>query len=576
MTAGIFELAVVMLLAAALGVVAKFLRQPVVLAYLATGALLAYLGWTKLIDQETFQVFSDLGIMFLLFLVGLEVNWDSLRIVGRSAVALGFGQVIFTFGLGYGIAWLFGFPAIHAAYIAFALTISSTVIVVKLLSEKRDLHSLSGRLAVGILIVQDIAAILLLIFLSGFTSSEGFSPSGLLISVLQGAALFTCIFWLGRKLVPLFIDRIASSQELLFLVSLAWVFLLAALVERIGFSIEIAGFIAGISLANASEHFQIAGRIRPLRDFFILIFFVLLGSSISVINLQSVGWPVIAFSLFVLIGNPLVVLVLMGFMGYRRRTSFLTGIAIAQISEFSLVLAAFGRKIQHLDDNAVSLITTVGIVTITISSYLIIHSDTLFKKLHGPLKFFERKMTKENGAALGERPRPVILIGAHRTGQAIATSVPRSDLLVVDFDPKVIGELKGSGYTYLFGDIMDPDIAERAHLTEARLVICTSPDFDDNMHLVKFLMHHMPRPKLIVRAEDELQAELLYAAGADYVLLANFTAGQYLGKTIALDPAMKILEHLKQRDLTMLKHKRRFMPPPPVPDVVGNSRPMEP
>ncbi|MEY4731429.1 MAG: hypothetical protein RL681_375, partial [Candidatus Parcubacteria bacterium] len=170
MTAGIFELAVVMLMAAALGVVAKFLRQPVVLAYLATGALLAYLGWTKLIDHETFQVFSDLGIMFLLFLVGLEVNWDSLRVVGRSAVLLGFGQVFVTFGLGYGIAWLFGFPAIHAAYIAFALTISSTVIVVKLLSEKRDLHSLSGRLAVGILIVQDIAAILLLVVLSGFAS----------------------------------------------------------------------------------------------------------------------------------------------------------------------------------------------------------------------------------------------------------------------------------------------------------------------------------------------------------------------------------------------------------------------
>jgi hypothetical protein len=444
---------------------------------------------------------------------------------------------------------------------------------VKLLSEKRDLHSLSGRLAVGILIVQDIAAILLLVVLSGFASGGGFSPSGLIVSVLQGTALFACIFWIGRKLVPLFIDRIAGSQELLFLVSLAWVFLLAALVERIGFSIEIAGFIAGVSLANASEHFQIAGRIRPLRDFFILIFFVLLGSSISVMSLQSIGWPVLAFSLFVLIGNPLVVLVLMGLMGYRRRTSFLTGIAIAQISEFSLVLAALGRKIQHLDDGTVSLITSVGIITITISSYLIIHGDALFKLVHRPLRFFERKVTKENGSVSGERAHPVILIGAHRTGQAIATSVPRSDLLVIDFDPKVIEELKGSGYAYLFGDIMDPDIAERAHLTEARLVICTSPDFDDNMNIVKLLMHHLPRPKIIVRAEDELQAELLYAAGADYVLLANFTAGQYLGKTIALDPAMKILEHLKKRDLVMLKHKRRFLPAPPVPDAVGNPSP---
>ncbi|HTY40009.1 MAG TPA: cation:proton antiporter [Candidatus Paceibacterota bacterium] len=563
MTSGLFELAVVVVLAAGLGVLARFLRQPVILAYLATGVVVGYFNFFNISDpsqQETFRVFSDLGIMFLLFLIGLEINYNSLRTVGRISLIVGLGQIIFTALIGAGLAWLFGYALVPALYIAVALTFSSTIIVVKLLSEKRDLTALYGKISIGMLLVQDIVAILLLVFLSSFdkpgTNSIWF---GLLLTLVKAASLFALMLWVGKRVLPPIFDRAARSEELLFLLSLAWVFILATVVSRIGFSIEIAGFLAGLALANSLENIEIAGRIRPLRDFFILIFFVILGSTFVTADFSGLLWPIVVFSLFVLIGNPAVVILIMGFLGYRRRTAFLTGMTMAQISEFSLVLAALGLKLGHIDQGVVSLVTGVGIVTITLSTYLIMYAEALFPRFSRLLAVFERDITAEDGLFTTEMHRPIILVGVHRTGQAIAMNLPREQTLAVDYDPEVIAELKRLGYACLLGDIADQEIFEKVNFPAARLVISTSPDFDDNMGLLQRLRHLPTRPKVIVRAEDEKDAKLLYAGGADYVVLPNFTAGQYLGKTIALDPDLRILENMKKRDLALLRDKKRFL-----------------
>lgn len=559
MTSGLFELAILVLIAAVLGFLAKLLRQPLMLAYLGTGVAVGYFGLLHLEDQETFRIFSDLGIMFLLFLVGLEINYASLKIVGKPALLVGLGQVFFTLGIGYGIAQLLGFGVTASAYIATALTFSSTIIVVKLLSEKKDLNSLYGRISVGMLLVQDFVAILLLVVLAGLQPGESVNVLAMLMTVLKGLALFALMLWLGRKVLPYVFDRISRSDELLFLVTLAWVFLLAALVSRIGFSIEIAGFLAGLALANSSEHFQIANRIRPLRDFFILIFFIILGSSVMITDFSSQIWPIVIFSLFVLIGNPLIVVIIMSLMRYRKRTSILTGLTVAQISEFSLVLAALGHRLGHLDAAAVSLVTAVGIFTITASSYLIMHGDQIANRLSRLLAFFERKDAVADTAARYEYDKPIVLIGAHRTGQNLAFSLPKEDLLVIDFDPEVIFELKQRGYDCIFGDVVDPEVVERANFSQAKLVISTSPDLSDNLALLATLNSLARRPKVIVRAESEDEAQLLYRDGADYVLLPHFTAGQYLGKTISLDPDANILESLKQRDLEVMRRRNEYV-----------------
>lgn len=553
MTPTFFDLAIVILVTAALGIAAKLLKQPAILAYLATGVLIGYFGLFNFQNQETFRIFSDLGLMFLLFLVGLEINYTSLRLVGKPSLIVGLGQVIFTAAIGFFLATWLGFSYIQGAYIAIALTFSSTIIIVKLLSDKKDLNSLYGKISVGMLLVQDVIAILILIFLAGIGTSGSLPWGNLIFTIIKGLGLFVLMFWLGQKFLPIVFDKIARSEELLFLTSLAWVFGIAAAVSRLGFSLEIGGFLAGLALANSSEHFEIRSRFRSLRDFFILIFFVILGSSLVFTNFQGLTLPIIIFSLFVLIGNPLIVLMLMGFMGYRKRTSFLTGVTVAQISEFSLVIAALGLKVGHIDEPVVALITAVGILTITISTYFVVYADKIFKFLSRFLSLFERRKIKEDGFPEGGFKKEFILIGCHRTGESIAFSLPKEKLLIIDFDPDVINYLKQRGYDYIFGDVSDREVMERANFGAARLVVSTSPDLEDNLTLLTAIKSISKKPKIILRADTEKEAEILYKAGTDYVLLPNFTAGQYLGKTIAIDPDMEILRELKRSDLNLIR-----------------------
>lgn len=564
MTTAFLELTLIVLTAATLGFIARLLRQPVILAYILTGVLVAIFQFSYPIDKEFFRVFSQLGVMFLLFLIGLEIDYASLRLVGRTSLIAGIAQIIFTFVIGFLIAVMFGIGYLASAYISIALTFSSTIIVVKLLSQKKDLRSLYGKITVGFLLVQDFLAILILVMLSGIGANKEISIGPLLIAILKGAALTAIMFYLGRKIMPLVFDKIARSEEMLFLGTLAWCLGIAAASLKAGFSIEIGGFLAGLALANTSERFSISDRVRPLQDFFILIFFVMLGSSLALSNLSGILWPIIIFSLFVLIGNPVIVLIIMGLMGYKRRTGFLCGVSVAQISEFSLILAALGFSLGHITGQEVSLITAVGIITITLSSYMIIWNEELFRFMSSYLKIFERRISREENELPKEFDKPIILIGSHRVGQNIAASLPKKDLLIIDFDPDIISQMRKQGYVCLYGDIADAMVAEKSNLKNARLLISTSPDFEDNLRILSEL-GNLPkrpatsearpdgRPKIILRAEDERDAALFYKKGADYVILPHFTAGQYLGRSIEIDPELKILEQLRKKDLEIMK-----------------------
>lgn len=562
MSTGIFELTIVIVIAAVLGIISRQLKQPVILAYIFTGIIIGIFNFFHLSNKELFQTFSELGIMFVLFLIGLEINYNALKLVSKTSLIVGISQIIFTFIPGFFLARFFDFNILQSAYIAIALTFSSTIIVVKLLSEKKDTNSLYGKITIGFLLVQDFAAILLLIFLAGIQTSGQASEiivfKNIFLTILKGFGLFAIMLWLGRKILPLIFNKIAQSQELLFLTSLAWCFGVATLVAKSGFSIEIGGFLAGLALANSSENFQISAKIKSLRDFFILIFFVILGLSLilSDFSFSDLTLPIIFFSLFVLIGNPLIILIIMGFMGYRKRTSFMCGVTVAQISEFSLILAALGYKLGHLNNRAVSLITAVGIITITLSTYLIIYANKIFQRFHNFLSLFEKKRTKENNFSIKQfNKKPIILIGFHRLGQSIAFHLPKNDILIIDFDPEIISQIKKRGFDYIFGDINDEEIFEKANFNESRLIISTSPNIENSLFLLAKinLLSNREKMKVIVRANDEKEARILYRENANYVLLSYFTSGQYMGRNIAIDPSLQILEQLKNKDLEMLK-----------------------
>ena len=549
----LLELGVILVLAAILGIILKALKQPLILAYLITGLIIGSLGFFDIAEREALEFFSNLGVMFLLFLVGLEMDYDSIKKVGKTSLAIGLGQVAFTATGGFLIANLvFGFEVVHAAYIAIALTFSSTVIIVKLLSDKGNLTSLHGRAAIGLLLVQDMVVILILISLNALDAGGEVGLGSVMQIIAGGIALFMAMMALGRTVFPYIFRKVAHSQELLFLVSLAWLLSFAVIVKATGFSIEIAGFLGGVALANSAQKYHIASKIRPLRDFFILVFFAILGSMMAVSNLGGMIVPIIAFSLFVLIGNPLIVMFIMKILGYKKRTNFLTGVTVAQISEFSMIFATLGLTLGHISDQVFALIAAVGVVTITLSTYLILYAEKIFDYISKPLSFFEKENTIEDMESDPDPSKPIVLIGAHRTGEGIMNYIDPDDLLVVDFDPLIIDDLKERGIKHLFSDATDPHVLEHLNLKKTEVIISTSPNLKDNLDLVRRVKGTKEGVKIIVRAENRREALELYDEGVDYVLLPHFVSGQYLGSIIDPEFDLSRLKELKEIDLNLL------------------------
>src|SRR3989344_5673116 len=373
MTEFFIHLSILLLVAVILGFIAKLLRQPPILAYLATGILLGPNVLNLIETSQPLALFSQLGVAFLLFIVGISLDPRRIKDIGKISLVTGIGQVIFTAFIGFFISKALGFSTIASVYIGVALTFSSTIIIVKLLTDKNDIGSLYGRISVGILIIQDFIAILALVLISSFQQEIPLGTT-LLFSLAKAAGLLLLI-WLGYNFLlrPALAKLFSTEQELVFLAAIAWC------------------FIAGFSLAPSEFGATITAKIKPLRDFFIALFFINLGIGMSFTLINQLLLPIIIFTLFIIVGNPLIVFFLMVLFGYRSRTSFLTGLTVAQISEFSLILAAFGFTLGHLSQEAVVLITTVGIITITASTYLITYGNTLYTFFQRPLKLFERR-----------------------------------------------------------------------------------------------------------------------------------------------------------------------------------------
>ncbi len=520
------ELAALLAVITVLGALAIALRQPLIVAFIAAGILLGPSGLSWVTATEPIELLAEMGIALLLFVVGLKLDLQIIRTLGPVALATGLGQVLFTSVIGYLIALAVGMPNVAALYVGVALTFSSTIIIVKLLSDKKEIDALHGRIAVGFLIVQDIVVVLVMIGLTAFGAGTAPDSSQFALEILyvflKGIGMLIAVAMLMRYVIPFLTLHLARSTELLVLFAISWAVLLAELGTMLGFSKEVGAFLAGVSLASTPFREVIGARLVSLRDFLLLFFFIELGSGLDLSTLgQQVGAASL-FSTFVLIGNPLIVMTIMGFMGYRKRTGFLAGLTVAQISEFSLILAALGLSMGHLQAETVGLITLVGLITISASTYMILYSHQLYQLLAPILSIFERHNSYREGQydVANSGIADVIIFGMGRYGCGIADALRRRNCSVmsIDIDPEAVRLQTRNGFPARFGDAEDPEFIASLPLTGVKWVLSTARERDINTGLLKTLRREGYKGGVALTASNNYDAQVLENAGADLVL----------------------------------------------------------
>jgi Kef-type K+ transport system membrane component KefB/Trk K+ transport system NAD-binding subunit len=521
-------LSLIIVIGAAVALLMRLIGQPLIIGYILTGIIVgpAVLHVAK--SPDTLALFSDLGIALLLFIIGLGLNPQTVKEVSRTASAVGLIQVAVITFLGWIAGTSLGLSSTAAAFFGATLAISSTIIILKVLSDKHEQTRLYGKIAISVSLVQDLVAIVLVVFTSAGNDQSLAVGSALSLAV-KGGFLVLAIYWISTRLLPQFHKLISGSQEFLFLFAIAWGLGSATLFQKIGLSSEIGALLAGICLASQPYAQEISARLRPLRDFFLIVFFIALGANLSLGSLGSTFSVLVAGLLIAVVAKPLVAMAVLGFLGYTKRTSFKSSVALAQVSEFSIVLMLLAHKRGLIDTNLVTAITFVALCSIAASTYLIIFSDRIFAKLERFLSLFERKQT--HGEAKAPANYEMVLFGYQKGGHEFVKVFKQlsKNFVVIDYDPEVIDILESRKINHLYGDATDVELLEEAGIAKAKLIVSTATDFEVNSFLLNFLDRKNSDAVVITQADSPKQASALYDLGASYVILPHFIGGEKIG-----------------------------------------------
>ena len=542
------DIGVAVLAATVLGLLAHVLRQPVILGYLVAGAVVGPLmGFGLVHAGESIEVISEIGLVLLLFIIGLEMDLGRLRSSGRELLIAGFGQFPLCVALGAPVFLLAGYGFSGGdrlgLYLALICALSSTAIVVKLLYDRLELDTKPGRLTVGILVIQDLFAILVLAFQPNF-ADPSLVP---IIKALGGAAVLLVGGFLFSKLVlSRLFTAIARSPELVVAASIAWCAAVAGAAGALGLSKEMGALVAGLSISAFPYSLHVTAKTLPLRDFFLTLFFVALGMRIAAPSWAIAG-PVALATVVVIVSRFLSIYPLLALAGAGRRTAFLTSLNLAQISEFGLVIATLGVGLGHLKPEAVTIIIYALALTALLSSYGIRYGQQLFR-------LYDRLLTRAGLTTtrfeqLDESTcdhHPIALLGVHRSAQAFLerlTPTQAARVLAIDFHPETLKKLKAQGVAGRFGDLASLDTLHHAHLDRAEIIISSIPDMllkgITNRGLVQAVRSMVPQARIIATADRPEQHAELLAAGADEVLNAYEIMGERLVEltATALEPS---------------------------------------
>tara|TARA_R110000868_G_scaffold184639_4_gene426292 strand:- start:659 stop:2236 length:1578 start_codon:yes stop_codon:yes gene_type:complete len=515
------------------------LRQPLILAFIIVGVMAGPSGFGIITSHGELELLASFGVTLLLFIVGLKLDIDSIKAFGPVVLLLGLGQMLMTAGLGVVLAYALGMTVASAIFVAVAMAFSSTIIIIKSLSDKDEFDSLYGRIAVGILIVQDLVVVLAIITLSSLDmqhtgSQQLLREVGLLL--VKGAGFLVVIGLFMRFALPFLLRHAAKSRELLVLFGLAWAVILAASADALGFGKEIGGFLAGVSLASTHYRESIASRLDTVRNLLLVFFFINLGSALQFDTLSTKIVPALVLSAFVLMVKPLIVMVLMGGARFRKRTSFMTAVTMGQVSEFSLILAALAHGLGYIDNDIVGLIILISLITIGLSTYMLTSASAIYNKLAPVLGIFEREMVRpeDDSHESNDAGMDVIVYGYGRHGAYLAGLLKEKGLktLGIDSDPRKVMSPHHHLTPLRYGDAEDAEFIKTLPLDRVKWVVSTIPHHDTNRMLVAALREHHYQGKIALSAYHEHELESARKLQVDMLFVPYRDAAQSAAEKI--------------------------------------------
>ncbi len=558
-----------------LGLLAHFTRQPLILAYLIAGFCIGPFGagWVK--SQESISVISELGLIFMLFMIGLEIDLKKIVRAGKVILFAAGGQLLGGCLLGLlffvGIGLSLGGGKFDAVYLCVACALSSTVIIVKVLYEKRELDTLPGRITLGVLVLQDIFAIL---FLAVQPSLANLEISVILLSIGRVAVLVAAALLVSRYVLPRLFHQIARRPELILLGALAWCFLVAETAERLSLSREMGALIAGVSLSTFPYALDVTAKVTTLRDFFITLFFVALGMTIPVPGLSVIGLALM-IAAFTVVSRLVTTFVPLYLMKQGLRASLLPALNLAQISEFSLVVIQTGVADHHIAAQTANAASFAFVVLAVLSTFVMTRSDEITRWAIGPLKRLGLR-DLDHGNGQGEEgheghgeARRIVILGFFRAASALLAEIERQapvlleQITVIDFNPNVYQTLLSRGLHVIYGDISSADTLLHAGIGKSEMIILSVPDAllkgASNEKLVRHVRTLNPTAMIIATADLLSDVGELYVAGASYVTVTRLSDAHELFTVIEAAQAGLLADKRAELD-QRLGERREVLP----------------
>ena len=566
----LFQISVAILIATAFAFIANWLRQPVILAYIAAGIVVGStegFGW---VETHAIEPISELGLILLLFMIGLEIDLKKLRRSGPAVLATGIGQfaICVLLGLAFFSWGRFDLSPgkFDAIYLAIAFSLSSTMIVVKLLYDKFELDSVPGRITLSILVFQDVWAIL---FLAVQPNLRSPSPAPLIVSLVKGLAIVALALLVTRYVLPVLFKSIAKLPELMVIGALAWCFGISLLAHQLKLSWEMGALIAGVAISTFPYNLNVVAKVISLRDFFITLFFVSLGTKIPRPTKELLLLSLIA-SVFLIASRFISITPILRFFRLGNRVSFIPALNLSQISEFSLVICALGVGLGHISESVLSIVVYTLAITSVLSTYAILGNHAIFQKVNPVLKRLGlRDLDDEHPEDKKQLGRPIVFLGFSRYASSLLHELIErqpgieKDIAVVDFNPQVKGELDRRGIFSIYGDVSHADVLHHANVHTAQVMLSTIPDSilkgTTNARLLRQLLAMGPEDNVVVTAEDFQAARELYREGAAFVFIPRLMSVRDLAVVVLAALAGKI-DDVRQRAMAELEAREEVLP----------------